>query len=71
MVGEGGIRRVLRLNPQTGGTESVPLASLTDDELRAMLPVGESEWRACAVCGAEHSGDGPSPCDYPLPGEEP
>lgn len=36
--GSDGVRRVLHLNPQTGGTESWPLAAFTDDELLAKLP---------------------------------
>lgn len=37
-VGDDGVRRVLHLNRATGGTESWPLSSFTDDELIAKLP---------------------------------
>lgn len=36
--GPDGVRRVLHLNPETGATESWPLASFTDAELVAKLP---------------------------------
>jgi hypothetical protein len=36
--GDDGVRRVLHLNPRTGGTELWPLSSFTDRGLIAKLP---------------------------------
>ena len=38
-TGSDGVRRILHLNPATGGTESWPLAAFTDEQLIAKLPL--------------------------------